>query len=147
MSGWVVVDASVAVKWLVDDVYTEAAVALAQFWSRSGIQPTVPYLMPVEVANALYRRILGDQLSARQVVRLLDELLDSGLEFREPAGLLTRAIDVAAQLRQGTVYDSYYLSLAEHLDCELWTADEKFYRAAEREFGFVKWLGDFTTGE
>ncbi len=146
MSGRAVVDASVVVKWLVDEVYTEAAVALAQFWSRAGVQPTAPCLMPIEVANALYRRILSGQLSVQQAVRLLDELLDSGMEFKEPVGLLTRAIDVAAQLRQGTVYDSYYLSLAETLGCELWTADEKFYRAAKEEFGFVKWLGDFTTG-
>jgi len=61
MNGSVVIDASLAVKWLVNEVHTERALSLARTWARAGIQPVAPYLMPVEVANALYRRALrGD---------------------------------------------------------------------------------------
>lgn len=54
MNGQVVVDARLAVKWLLNEVHTEKAIALARSWTRSGVQPVSPYLMPVEVANALH---------------------------------------------------------------------------------------------
>ena len=45
-------------------------------------------------------------------------------------------------MRQPAVYDSIYLALAEALDGELWTADERFYRAASPQFSNVRWLGE-----
>ena len=56
--------------------------------------------------------------------------MESGVDLREPPGLHRRAMELAAQLRQDAAYDAYYLALAELLDCELWTADQRFYRAA-----------------
>ncbi len=38
----------------------------------------------------------------------------------------------ASQLKQNAAYDAHYLALAESFGCELWTADERFYRAATR---------------
>lgn len=146
MNGRVVVDASVAVKWLVNEVDTEAAVELAHSWARSGIQPMAPCLMPVEVADALYRRVVAGELPTQQAIALLDGLLDAGLDFKEPAGLHARAIEIATELRQDAVYDAHYLSLAELMDCQLWTADERFYRAAVSKFKFVRWLGEAGIG-
>lgn len=143
MNERVVVDASVAVKWLVNEVASEKALALARFWVRSGIQPTAPYLMPTEVANALYRRVLRGEMSLQAAAMLIDGLLDSGLDIREPVSLHIRAIEMAAQLGQDTIYDTHYLALAELMDCELWTADERFYRAAKLEFRFIRWLREF----
>lgn len=40
----------------------------------------------------------------------------------------------------------HYLALAEALDCELWTADERFYRAASSGHTRVRWIGSFTAG-
>lgn len=73
---------------------------------------------------------------------LLDGLLDSGIQFVEPAGLHRRAIELAGQLKHSAVYDAHYLALAEALESEMWTADERFYRAAIPHFR-VRWLGDF----
>lgn len=142
MNGSVVVDASLAVKWLVNEVYTDRAFALARSWAKAGIQPVAPYLMPVEVANALYRRALRGDISIAAATTLLDGLLNAGIELREPRGLHRRAIEVAAQLHQEAAYDAHYLSLADIMGCELWTADERFYRTASPSFKLVKWLGE-----
>ena len=136
------VDASLAVKWLVNEVHTEKAFALAHSWASSDVQPAAPYLMPVEVANALHRRVIQREVSSSAAYLLLDGLLNSGIELREPAGLHRRAIELASRLRQAAVYDAHYLALGEALDCELWTADERFYRAASPFFA-VRWLGSF----
>ena len=146
MNGSVVIDASLAVKWLVSEVHTKRAFALAHAWARAGIQPVAPYLMPVEVANALYRRALRGDMSVVAATTLLDGLLNAGIELREPRGLHRRAIELAAQLRQEAAYDAHYLSLADIMGCELWTADERFYHAASSSFKFVKWLGQIEVG-
>ncbi|MFQ5875541.1 MAG: type II toxin-antitoxin system VapC family toxin, partial [Dehalococcoidia bacterium] len=141
MNGSVVVDASLAVKWLVNEVHTEKAFALARSWAQSDVQPVAPYLMPVEVSNALHRRVVRGDVSLEAATRLLDGLLDAGIELREPAGLHRRAIELAAQLRHDAAYDAHYLALAESLDCELWTADEQFYRSAIQYFSRIHWVG------
>ncbi len=53
MNGSVVVDASLAVKWLVEEDDSDRAHAALQAWVAQGITRIAPYLMPFEVANAL----------------------------------------------------------------------------------------------
>jgi predicted nucleic acid-binding protein len=87
--------------------------------------------------------VLRKEVALEAAIRLLDGLVASGIELREPPGNHTRAMELADQLRQDAAYDAHYLALAETLDCELWTADERFYRAANVLFQRLKWLGEF----
>jgi predicted nucleic acid-binding protein len=48
-----------------------------------------------------------------------------------------------ARKYQRSVYDSWYLALAEELGSEFWTADQKLYNAVKDRLPFVKWLGDY----
>ena len=146
MSGVVVVDASLAVKWLVREVHSDRAYALARSWARVQVYPMAPYLMPVEVANALYRRVVRKEISLQEATSLLDTLLSTGVELREPPSVHVKAMELAAELKQDAVYDAHYLALAEALNCELWTADERFYRAASSGHTQVRWIGSFTEG-
>ncbi len=146
MSGVVVIDASLAVKWLVREVHSDKAYALARAWTQEGVYPAAPYLMPVEVANALYRRVIRKEISLQEATSLLDGLFSTGIELREPARVHVKAMELAAELKQDAVYDAHYLALAEALNCELWTADERFYRAASSGHTQVRWIGSFTEG-
>jgi len=105
-----------------------------------------PYLMPVEVANALYKRVMRQEISLQEAAALLDGLLSTRIELHEPAGVHIKAMELAAELKQDAVYDAHYLALAEALNCELWTADERFYRAATSGHTQVRWIGSFTEG-
>ena len=102
-----------------------------------------PYLLPVEVANVLHRRVVRGDLSLEVAVSLIETLLASGVELRETQQIHVRGLELADELGQGAVYDSHYLALAESLGCDLWTADERFYRAATRESFAVNWIGNF----
>ena len=77
-----------------------------------------------------------------EAVDLLEFLLSSGLELHEPPGLHRRALELASLLQQGAAYDSHYLALAETLNCELWTADERFHRSASQAARSVRWIGE-----
>ena len=143
MNGSVVVDASLAVKWLLEEDDSDSARALARLWADEGTIPVAPHLMPVEVANVLHRRVVRGELTVEAAVRLLETLLASGVELRDTPGLNSRALELADQLQQGAVYDAHYLALAESLDCDLWTADARFFRAASRGTVTVNWIGQF----
>ena len=106
MNGFVVVDASLAFKWLVSEEHSEPARAISRSWASAGIQAAAPYLMPVEVTNALHRRVERGELTVEDAVRLLGHLLASGIELRDEPALHVRALQLASQLRQGAAGQS-----------------------------------------
>ena len=147
MNGSVVVDASLAVKWLVEEDDSDKAHAVLQSWVAQDITRIAPHLMPFEVANALHRRVLRGELNVGDSLRMITRLLASRLDLHHSPGLQARALELASQLNQGAAYDAHYLALAEEFGCELWTADERFYRAASPGVDNVRWIGDFVAPE
>lgn len=142
MNDHVVVDASLAFKWLVKEVHTDEANNLGRLWNSQGIRVAAPHLMPVELTNALHQRVVRGELTVEAATQRLASLLSSGLELHQPPPIYGRALALARQLRQGATYDAHYLALAEMLGCDLWTADERFYRAVSPVVGRVRWVGE-----
>ena len=126
MSEFVVVDASVAFKWLVEVEYSDEATSLTRLWTDEGTQPTAPSLMPFEVANALHCRVVRGDLSVEVAADLMQNLMSLGIALHETPHLHRRALVLADQLGQGAAYDAHYLALAESLGCGIWTADRGF---------------------
>ncbi len=144
MNTFVVVDASLAVKWVVREADTNTADELALAWERAGVTRVAPYLMPIEVANAIFRRVRQGLISLDSVGSHVSRLFDLGFELQQPSELHLWAIELASHLRQGAVYDCHYLALAELLDCEFWTADERFYNTVSLAYPRVRLLSTFT---
>ena len=144
MSEFVVVDASVAFKWLVEEENSDKATALTRLWDDEGTQLAAPSLMPFEVANTLHRRVVRGELTVEVAADLMQDLMSLGVALHEPPNLHRRALEMASRLQQGAVYDAHYLALAESLGCELWTADQRFYRAASPDVDNVRWIGEFS---
>lgn len=143
MTGAVVVDANVAVKWLLREHDSYTARALASRWRRDSVRVTAPYVLLAEAANALHKRVRQDRLAVDEATRLLQQIRSTDVEFHHAFALYPRALELADQLNQGAVYDSLYLALAESLDCELWTADARFQRAARPQYAYVRLLTEF----
>ena len=119
VNGSVVVDASLAVKWLVEEDDSNKAHAALQSWVVQDITRIAPHLMPFEVANALHRRVLRGELNLGDSIRMITRLLASRLELHQPPDLHVRALQLASQLKQNAAYDAHYLALAESVGCEL----------------------------
>ncbi len=147
MSDVVVADASLASKWLVREPQSEKALTLLGSLHRQGVRPAAPHLLPFEVANALHRRVVRRELTVEAAVDLIASLLASQLELHETPDLHGRALRLASELDQGAAYDAHYLALAATLDCELWTADERFFRAASAVSSNVRWLNEVVETE
>ena len=121
MSGrFVVLDASVGVKWFREEPGSDAARDLLRQHATGTVRLVVPSLFFYEVIDVA-RRHFG-LASARRIWQSLsaDELVYSNPD----AELLDRTIEVAATLGC-TLYDAAAPALAEHLGCELVSADQK----------------------
>ena len=145
MSEFVVADASLAFKWLVEEENSDKATAIARLWSDQGLSLAAPCFMPTEVTNILHRRVVRGELTIAAAAGLVRDLLSLGIELHETPNLHTRALELASQLNQGAAYDAHYLALAESLGSELWTADLRFFRAARAVAGNVRWIGEDNT--
>ncbi len=143
MSEYVVVDASVAFKWLVEEEHSDKATDLVRRWDDEGSRLAAPQLMSFEVANALHRRVARGDFAVDVAAGLMEDLMSFGIAFHHGTELHRRALELASLLQQGAVYDAHYLALAESLGCELWTADRRFHQAVSAHIDSVNWIGAF----
>ena len=118
-----VVDASIAVKWVIPEVLSEQA-------DRVRDHPgdiLAPDLLLVEVANALWRKTTAREISAREAEEAFDLVRRSGADLRPTPPLVPRAMDLARRLGH-PVYDCVYLALAEREHATFVTADQRLLR-------------------
>ncbi len=123
-----VLDASIAVKWVLPESDSSLAKSLRDRILSGDIDAVAPDTFLVEVAHALTRAERRGTIPAGQAsfgVRLIS--LD-GPNLHPYVPLLPRAVELSSMKRIG-VYDCLYVALAEELDCELVTADAKLVNA------------------
>ncbi len=118
-----VVDASVACKWLVEEVGSaEAAKLLA---GNEGL--IAPDLVVPEVCNALWRKSRAGQIDAGVARELVDGIAGFFDTLVPSAAIAARSFAIAETLDH-PVYDCFYLALAEHADAPLVTADARLLK-------------------
>jgi predicted nucleic acid-binding protein len=138
------VDASVAVKWILDEERSDRARALYRAALRVDESIVAPPLLPLEVTNILCQRMrVADGLSLTVATGHLDDFLAFPIEFHNPAGLHRRALALAYTHDLPATYDAHYLALAEFLGCELWTDDQRLLRQVGDSLPHMRWIGDF----
>ncbi len=141
----VVVDASIALKWVIKESDSTKALALLVEWSNKETVMLAPALIAYEVTNILYQNVRKNEITLERAKSALEDVMLAGIEFDMPQDyrLGKRAIELAHKFGIKATYDSHYLALAEREGCELWTADTKLWRAVKDELNWVRWLEDY----
>jgi predicted nucleic acid-binding protein len=115
-----VVDASVAARWVLTLEKSDAAAALL----RSGERLIAPDLVVVEATNTAWKaRTFGDT-PIETVTDFVEKCARLFHELVPAADLKDRALEIALALKH-PAYDCFYLALAEQRECKLVTADER----------------------
>ena len=124
-----VVDASVALSWVLEDENNlRADTGLEQVAEEGAL---VPHLWHLETRNALLTAERRGCLSSEEVNERLDALRDLPITTdQEPD--LQLAFELA-RTHGITMYDALYLELAKRKDAELATLDRRLAQAAEAE--------------
>lgn len=123
-----VVDASVAVKWYVEETESERALALLD---NNDLVFLAPDIFLAEVTNALLRQRRAGQLTDEALDKALNDVSNSVPQLTASSRLLDRAVEVARLLAH-PIYDCLYLALAERWDTVLVTADIEFVDRCRR---------------
>jgi predicted nucleic acid-binding protein len=121
----IVIDASVAVKWVLTEPRTEAALALRDE------QLLAPVLWLAEAASALWRHVQLGELTAEQALARLSELQEAPIASLAIEPYISAALELAARGNH-PVYDCVYLAVAIHHDITVVTDDRRFAAAAAR---------------
>ncbi|HET6615164.1 MAG TPA: type II toxin-antitoxin system VapC family toxin [Dehalococcoidia bacterium] len=146
MTDAVVVDASVAIKWLVEEPYSDEARTLLRDALTGYRDIFVPPLLPSEVTNAIFQQQRRARISAAEGDAALAGLFTIPLQLMAPDTLYRDALDLARRFGLPATYDSQYLALARALDADFWTADRRLFNAIPRSFKRAHWIGDYQIG-
>jgi predicted nucleic acid-binding protein len=115
-----VVDASVAVKWLIDEPDSELADRLLD----GAHDFLAPELIIPEVLSAAWRRRRLGEIADAQFDNIIVRIADGLIAFQPLQPLAPRAAAIACELDH-PVYDCFYLALAEAEEAPLVTADRR----------------------
>lgn len=145
MTDVVVVDASLALKWVLPEADSSTAISLLQSWNTSNIEIIAPALFTYEATNILYRQVVTHKLSYEEVSKLLTKLLSIGilLNFVQHREISLRAMNLAYRFGLHAAYDAHYLALAEQEKCEYWTADSRLCNAVKAKLPWVRQLSEY----
>ena len=138
----IVADASVIVKWFVEEEYSERALRLRDDHVEQRVRVVVPSVAAYEVLNAL--RYSGS-FGTEELVEVSTAL--DGYQFIE-VGLSGRCAEEAVRIALDygvTVYDAAYLSIGKLRGLEVYTADEELLRKVKK-LGFARHLKEYEGG-
>jgi predicted nucleic acid-binding protein len=117
-----VIDASIAVKWVVEESGTAEALTL-----RRRARLLAPDRLAVECANILWKKVQRRELSKEEALFAARLLQGAEIELLPTRSLLEVAARIAIKLDH-PAYLCLYLALAVANDCRFVTADERFLR-------------------
>ena len=117
-----VIDASIAIKWVVEEDGTSEAVAL-----RQRAQLIAPELLVAECANILWKKVQRDELLKKDALLAARLLQAAEIELVPMRSLFEAATRMSIEIEH-PAYDCMYLALAVEKKCQFVTADERLLR-------------------
>ena len=123
-----VLDASVALKWVLPEADSEKAIGLREAYRMKAHDLSAPDTLPVETAHALTRAERKGLLAPPEAMEKYYELSASFPALHSYLILLPRSLELSSATRVG-VYDCLYIALAEREQCRVVTADQRLLNA------------------
>jgi predicted nucleic acid-binding protein len=139
-----VVDASIGMKWFVQEVHS----AEARAWRSGPDSLHAPaFFFDLEIANILWKKVRRAEISRADADLILGQLPALPITRYPEAPLLVPAFDLADRTGR-TVYDCLYLALAVQLGGRMLTADQRLYNslAATPWASYLRWVTDLPKG-
>ena len=128
-----VVDASVAIKWFVDEEFSERAGALLE----REYDLYAPRLLASEVGNALWRKVRMGELEHNEALEIAESIPRIPVSWADELAVCSDAVKLSLELGH-PVYDCFNLALARRLRAFMVTSDARFANAvAGTAFGHL----------
>jgi predicted nucleic acid-binding protein len=140
----VVIDASAAIKAILPNPLQAHCLALVQTFAE--VQPVAPALWAYETSSTIAKALHFEEITESEARRALEKLDTLGVRLFVPDADQNRAaFDWTLKLKRTSAYDSYYLVLAQALECDFWTADKRLFHALnDAHLGWLHWIEELT---
>ncbi len=134
-----VIDASVAAKWIKPEVHSQYAAQALQ----GSYTLFAPDLLWPAVGNILWKSVQRHEIATAEAHEGLRVLLRYPIAIVPGHSLITTALDIALRYQQ-TVYDALYVALATRRECQLVTADRALHSGLKHTplQHHILWIGD-----
>lgn len=133
MTKYLVVDASFAIRLVTPHTQRDFFKNLSDRWLAEGLILSAPSLWLYEVTSVTTKLVRFGEFTDLQGRNLLKLLQNMGIElFEMDESLIEKAFEWTIQLNRAAAYDSFYLALAEKLNCDFWTADQRLVNAVNQ---------------
>ena len=136
----VVLDASVAVKAVLPNPMQAHCLALVQTFTD--VQPVAPALWAYGTTSAIAKAVHFGEITEKEAHKALEKLDSLGVRLIVADAEQNRAaFDWTLRLKRASGYDSYYLVLAQTMECDFWTADKRLFHALQdAHLSWVHWI-------
>ncbi|MGD2048740.1 MAG: type II toxin-antitoxin system VapC family toxin [Chloroflexota bacterium] len=140
----IVIDANIILALMLPLAYSELATEKFNNWKTTEIELHAPLLLQYEVISVLRKTVVSGWITTEQAILSVGSIMDLGIEFAPPSmELHKRALLWAERLGQSKSYDAQYLALAEFIQANFWTADNRLVHAARQQaINWVHWIGE-----
>jgi len=115
----VVIDSSIALKWVVSETESDAALLL-----RDHYRFIAPELLIAECANAIWKRVRRREMT-NEAAQIAVRLLQASDLALVPLSILTSSALQLALTLEHPVYDCLFIALAVREACPFITSDQK----------------------
>ncbi|MHB8753209.1 MAG: type II toxin-antitoxin system VapC family toxin [Aggregatilineales bacterium] len=144
----VVIDANILIAFgLADEPLHTQARQILSAWQTAHEPLVAPRLFRSEITAVVRKAVYQQRLSPEQGRAMLSELLAYPVDLHEDVDLLKAAYDLAVRFNRPRAYDTQYMALAERLQCDFWTADERLVNSTQGQFNHIRWLGNWNKPE
>ena len=139
-SDLVVIDASVALKAIWPNPIQACCLVLVQTFAE--MQPIAPALWAYETTSAIAKAVYFREITEKEARLALEKLDELGVRLFVADGEQNEAaFEWTLKLKRASAYDSYYLALAQSLECDFWTADKRLFNSLqETNIGWLHWI-------
>lgn len=132
--------------YLPAEPYKDRAMALLADHAAGSVQLETPALTMYEILNVLSRCVRGlkpaGTLSPDQATAILAAIDELELGVHDISPSRQRVLDLAVT-HSRTAYDAAFLALAEALDADFVTGDERLWRGVQGWAGRMTWVGEY----
>ena len=144
---FIVLDASAALKAVLPNPLQTYCLALVQTFAE--VQPSAPALWAHETTSAIAKAFRFGEITESEARQSLEKLDALGVRlFVADADQNRSAFDWTLRPKRASAYDSYYLVLAQVLECDFWTADKRLFNAfKDSHFGWLHWIEEIKSSD
>jgi predicted nucleic acid-binding protein len=129
--------------WYSPEALRAQSIALLEVCGQQGIRMIAPDCLFAEAGSAIRRQVYRGLLTKEEGKIAITLISGIQLDCVPVRDLYKQSWEIAGKYNLATLYDAYYLALAELRGCDFWTADERFINSVQG-IPYVKHIADFS---